>query len=79
MPRLVTFLELHEQQHTLGLFCHVCNRWGEADIDDLIASGRGLCSLTKTNFRCRDCGELVQKQLRPPVPQVGGAVAYIRA
>jgi hypothetical protein len=24
-----------------------------------------------------DCGEIVEKQVRPPVPTVGGAVAYI--
>ena len=28
-------------------------------------------------FRCRDYGEIVEKQVRPPVPQVGEAVAYI--
>jgi len=77
VPRLVTFQELKEQQHTLGLYCVACNRWGEANIDGLISSGRGQRSLTETNFRCRDCGDVVQKQLRPPVPQLGGAVAYI--
>jgi hypothetical protein len=30
-------------------------------------------------FRCRDCGSVVDKQLRPPVPEVGGARAYIGA
>lgn len=78
MPRLVTFTDLCEQRHTLGLYCLECNRWGEADIGSLISSGRGDCQLTETRFRCRDCGELVAKQLRPPVPEVGSAVAYIQ-
>lgn len=77
MPRLVTFIDLREQQHTLGLYCMECDRWGEADIGSLIASGRGDRQLAEARFRCRDCGELVAKQLRPPVPEIGGAVAYI--
>ena len=79
MPRLVTFIDLQEQKHTLGLYCVECDRWGEADIGNLISIGRGERQLIEANFRCRDCGELVQKQLRPPVPEIGGAVAYIQA
>ena len=26
-----------------------------------------------------DAGEIVEKQVRPPVPEIGGAVAYIDA
>jgi len=77
MPRLVTFVDLREQQHTLGLYCIECDRWGEADISGLISSGRGDRTLTETRFRCRDCGALVAKQLRPPVPELGGAISYI--
>ncbi|MDA0679196.1 MAG: hypothetical protein O3A13_04570 [Proteobacteria bacterium] len=79
MPRLVTFIDLQDQQHTLGLHCIRCNRWGEADIDSLISSGLGGRQLTKTKFRCQDCGAIVDKQLRPPVPEIGNAVAYIHA
>ncbi len=79
MPSVVTFIDLKQQNHTLGLFCVECNRWGEADISSLISSGRGEYSLTDAKFRCRDCGELAEKQLRPPVPVIGGAVAYIRS
>ena len=77
MPRLATFIDLKEQQHTLGLYCMECDRWGEADIDNLISSGRGERQLTEAKFRCRDCSGIVAKQLRPPVPVVGHAVAYI--
>ena len=78
MLRLVTFIDLQELQHTLGLYCLECDRWGEADIECLISSGRGECVLTDATFRCQDCGELAEKQLRPPVPEIGDAVAYIQ-
>lgn len=78
MPGLVTFEELAAHRHSLGLFCPACERWGEADLPALIAAGQGGRQLTEARFRCRDCGELVEKQLRPPVPCVGGAVAYIQ-
>jgi hypothetical protein len=61
----------------LALYCVECDRWGEADLDLLIESGRGDRLLTEARFRCRDCGDVVEKQLRPPVPRLGGAVAYI--
>jgi len=56
-----------------------CDRWGEADLKALISSGRGERMLIDTTFRCRDCGGPADKQLRPPVPEIGGAVAYIDA
>jgi hypothetical protein len=77
VPRLVTFEDLRCQSHSLGLYCVECDRWGEADLDLLIESGRGDRLLTEARFRCRDCGDVVEKQLRPPVPRLGGAVAYI--
>jgi hypothetical protein len=77
VPRLVTFEDLRNQSHSLGLYCLDCNRWGEADLDRLIESGRGDQLLTESRFRCRDCGATVEKQLRPPMPKPGGAVAYI--
>lgn len=79
MPRLATFRDLRSQGHVLGLYCPACGRWGEADLDALIASGRGDRELVASRFRCRDCGAVVEKQLRPPVPDRSGAVAYIRA
>jgi hypothetical protein len=78
MPRLATFLDLRCQNHTLGLYCPACDRWGEANIDRLIESGRGDGSLVDARFRCTDCGAVVDKQLRPPVPSLGGAEAYIQ-
>ena len=78
MPRLVTFADLRCQKHSLGLYCADCNRWGEANLQRLIESGQGERHVTAARFRCRDCGGVVEKQLRPPVPKLGGSVAYIR-
>jgi hypothetical protein len=75
--RLVTFEDLRSHKHSLGLYCVACNRWGEANLKQLIEAGQGNRLLTESRFRCRDCGALVEKQLRPPVPKLGGAIAYI--
>ncbi len=77
MIRMGTIKELHSQNHSLGLYCISCDRWDEANLDQLIQIGKGDKSVTEARFRCRDCGEIVEKQVRPPVPTLGGAVAYI--
>ena len=77
MPRLATFIDLRDQMHTLGLYCVTCERWGEADLNLLIETGLGHRQLTETRFRCKKCGGPVEKQLRPPVPEIGNAKAYI--
>ncbi len=56
--------------------CLSCNRWGEANLDWLIQNGKGKKPVTEARFRCRECGEVVEKQVRPPVPELGGALAY---
>ncbi|MEM9316988.1 MAG: hypothetical protein AAGA95_20455 [Pseudomonadota bacterium] len=72
-----TFAELHDQRHTLGLYCITCNRWETVDLERLIAQGFGDRAVVKTRFCCRNCGESAEKQLRPPVPEVSAAAAYI--
>ncbi len=72
-----TIEELHSHNHTLALYCLSCNRWGMANLDWLIQIGKGDKSVTEARFRCRDCGEILEKQVRPPVPELGGALAYI--
>jgi len=42
----------------------------------LIQFGQGDKPVSKARLRCRYCGEVVEKQVRPPVPEFGGAVAY---
>ena len=77
MISMGTLSELHEQKHTLALYCVACNRWEVADLETLIGRGYGARALVNTRFRCRDCGEFAEKQLRPPVPDVARAAAYI--
>ncbi len=77
MIRIGTIEELHGQNHILGLYCLSCNRWGEANLDWLIQIGKGDKPVTEARFRCRECGEIVEKQVRPPVPTLGGTAAYI--
>ncbi len=77
MISIGTFEELQSQNHTLALYCPSCDRWGMANLDWLINIGKGDKPVTEARFRCKDCGEIVEKQVRPPVPTVGGAVAYI--
>lgn len=77
MIRLHTINDLYQRQHTLGLYCLHCDRWGEANLDRLVRSGHGERIVTEIRFRCRDCGNPVEKQVRPPVPRVSNAVAYI--
>ena len=77
MISMGTIEKLREQNHTLGLYCQSCNRWGKANLDWLIQNGKGNKSVTEVRFRCLDCGEIVEKQVRPPVPSLGSAVAYV--
>jgi hypothetical protein len=74
---LRTIRDFHQQNHALGLYCPACERWTEANLPFMIQSGRGDLSVSDARFRCRDCGGVAEKQVRPPVPRVGGAVAYI--
>ena len=77
MISIGTFEQLQRQNHTLALYCISCDRWGEANLDQLIQIGKGDKPVIEARFRCKDCGEIVEKQVRPPVPTLGGAVAYI--
>jgi hypothetical protein len=72
-----TFAELIAQNHTLGLYCIECDRWETANLSRLVMSGKGNQAVTETRFRCRDCGGIAEKQVRPPVPVLGGSIAYI--
>ncbi len=77
MISIGTITELKNMRHTLALYCISCDRWGEADLDWLIQNGKGNQPVTEARFTCRKCGEIVEKQVRPPVPSLGEAVAYI--
>jgi len=77
MISMETIQKLRDQDHKLALYCLSCDRWGMADLDWLVQIGKGNQPITEARFRCRDCGEIVEKQVRPPVPKIGGSVAYI--
>ncbi len=46
---------------------HFLKPLGEANLDWLIQIGQGDKPVTEARFRCRDCGEIEEKQVRPPV------------
>lgn len=77
MISMSTLGEIHCQNHSLALYCGTCERWDLADLDALIGQGCGSRRVVDTRFRCRDCGAVAEKQLRPPVPAVSRATAYI--
>lgn len=77
MIRLATIEDLRTHHHALGLYCAACDRWAEADLAKLSTSGLGKQRIDCARFRCRNCGTLADKQVRPPVPTGGPAVPYI--
>ena len=77
MISMGTIAKLRDHNHGLALYCVACDRWGMANLDWLVQIGKGDKPVTEARFRCSDCGEIVEKQVRPPVPEVGGSVAYI--
>ncbi len=77
MARIHTISDVHVHQYTIALYCLSCYRWGKANLDWLIQIGKGDKPVTEAIFRCRNCGEIVEKQVRPPVPSLGRAVLYI--
>ncbi len=77
MIRMGAIEELHSHNHILGLYCICCDRWGEANLDWLIQLGKGYKPVSEARFRCGDCGEIVEKQVRRPGPSLGGAVGYL--
>lgn len=76
---MATLRELHARHHTLGLYCMACERWDNADLDSMIRRGLGERTVVGARFRCRDCGSVAEKQVRPPAPRVEAAAAYIGA
>jgi hypothetical protein len=77
MIAMHSIADLAAQNHSLGLYCIACDRWSTADLQSLIRTGRGDVHVTAARFRCRDCGGIADKLLRPPVPTLGGAAGYI--
>ena len=63
---LRTVADLIARQHTLGLYCHHCDRWSEAPLEQLARDGWGRTPIVRLRFRCAICDGPAQRQLRPP-------------
>ena len=74
MISMGTIEELHNQNYFLALYCLSFDRWGETKLDLLIQLGQGDKPVTEARFRYRDCGEIVEKQVRLPVPSLDQAI-----
>ena len=72
MIDLGTLAGLHEHRHELHAYCLRCDRWRTLPLGSMIAEGKGAMRLPLA-VRCRDCGEVGQLQVRPPMPARGTA------
>ena len=76
MISMGTIEKPRDHNNKLALYCISCDRWGMANLDWLIQIGKGDKPVSEVRIKCRDCGEIVEKQVRPPVPNLGGVVGY---
>src|SRR5512135_2700892 len=58
---LRTVADLIARQHTLGLYCHHCDRWSEAPLEQLARDGWGRTPIVKLRFRCAICDGPAQR------------------
>ena len=70
---LDTVADLLARKHSLGLYCHYCDRWSEAPLEQLAEDGWGRTPIVKLRLRCRVCGGPAQRQLRPPTLPIARA------
>ena len=64
---LSTIAGLLEHDHGLAAYCPRCDRWSVLPLAQLVAQGKGSLRLP-LKVRCRDCGEVGELQVRPPMP-----------
>lgn len=67
MIDLSTIAGLHVHDHQLHAYCCRCDRWHVLDLELMVLAGQGSRRLP-LKVRCRDCGEVGQIQVRPPMP-----------
>jgi hypothetical protein len=67
MIDLASIAGLHEHRHELHAYCLHCDCWRVLELDLMVRQGRGSLRLPLV-VRCRDCGEVGQLQVRPPMP-----------
>ena len=63
---------LHAHAPELHASCLRCDRWRVLPLAEWVSQGKGSLRLP-LRVRCRDCGEVGQLQVRPPMPtRTGG-------
>ena len=58
---------LHEHDHQLAAYCPRCDAWRVLPLGEWVIQGKGSLRLP-IKVRFRDCGEVGQLQVRPPMP-----------
>jgi RNase P subunit RPR2 len=67
---------LHAHGHSLAAYCRHCDRWVVLDLARMIREEHGGRRLP-VRVTCRDCGEVGQLQVRPPVPTRAGSNGWV--
>ena len=62
-----TISDLANNNMRFYLYCSPCNRWHQLDLDKFIKAGRGDFNYVNARFRCKECGGIAEKQIRPPL------------
>ena len=58
---------LYAHDHQVAAYCPRCDVWRVLPIGEWVRQGQGSLRLP-LRVRCRDCGEVGQLQVRPPMP-----------
>lgn len=67
---------LHAHDRELRAYCCRCDRWRVLDLGLMVGQGKGSVRLPLI-VRCRDCGEVGQLQVRPPMPAWSNSNGWI--
>ena len=78
MARFSDTAYVNSRRSAQGLLLRVAWGWSKANLAWLIQIGKGDRAVTEARFRRRNCGELVKKRVRPPVPAPGTASVVAR-
>ena len=73
METLDTIARLLRHRHALAAYCPKCRRWEDLKLGPLIVRGHGDKPLASLRLRCRQCREVGELQVRPPLPRFEGA------
>ena len=59
-----TMSDLAAHDMTLGLYCISCDRWHEIIPKQWLDEGKGDMVYVGRKFKCKDCGDIAEKQVR---------------